>query len=103
MVSITVDVQNGDCTGSSPACTGEGCEVTITRAWNLPIGITMNFCTLRPPPQPPLCVFPPPVVQPPGYGQEVYLDVIRCGGDKTYNITTSSLSAQATGSCSACE
>jgi len=103
MVSVDVAVGNGDCVGVAPSCTAEACEVTVTREWNLPIGITMNFCIVRPPPQSPLCVYPPPVVDPPGTGTDINYDLIRCGGTKTFNLTTSSLSAQATGSCSACQ
>lgn len=103
MVSVVVAVTDGLCTGTAPNCVGYACEVTITRTWDLPIGIQMDFCTIRPPPQQPLCVAPPPVVQVPGSGSDITTDYIRCGGWKTYTLTTSSLSAQATGSCGACD
>ncbi len=101
MVSVTVDVASGECTGTSPDCIAEACEAAVTRAWDLPIGTSMNFCVLRPPGSP-LCVFPPPVVGAPGSGSETSFDLIRCGGSKTFTLSTSSLSAQATGSCSSC-
>ncbi len=101
-VSISVDVQNGECVGAAPNCTAQACEVTITRSWDLPAGIDMQFCQIRPPPLPPLCVYPPPNSGS-GTGMDQDADLIRCGGAKTFSLGTSTLSAQATGSCSSCQ
>lgn len=100
-VTIEVDVTNGECVGTSPSCTAEACEVSILRSRVLPPSTSMSFCILRPP-QPPLCIFPPPDSGPTGSGNETWLDLIRCGAYKTYTIAGGGLSAQATGSCSSC-